>query len=53
VGLIIHAGLASGLRTFYPDLKKTYYQDMFPNIELLQYVNCPVYIFHGRNDKQI
>jgi hypothetical protein len=52
-GLIVHAGLTSGLRVICPELKKTPYEDIFPNIDLMPFVNCLVYILHGREDRQI
>ena len=27
--------------------------DFFPNIQMIKYVNCPVFVIHGLNDKEI
>lgn len=52
-GLIIHSGFSSGLRVMCPNLETTPYEDFFPNVNLMQYVNCLVYIFHGQDDLMI
>ena len=52
-GLVIHSGLASGLRVPKPDLEITPNIDFFPNIDLIKFVNCPIFIIHGSEDKLI
>jgi hypothetical protein len=51
-GLVIHSGFMSGLRIIDPNMD-FYKCDLFPNIELLEYVNCIVFIIHGMKDIQI
>lgn len=50
--LIIHSGLASGLRVIAPEMKSNK-KDFFPNSDLIQYVNCPIFIIHGSQDKEV
>jgi fermentation-respiration switch protein FrsA (DUF1100 family) len=52
-GLIIHSGLSSGLRILFPGMRKTPYYDVFPNVELIQNVQCPVFILHGTADNEV
>jgi dipeptidyl aminopeptidase/acylaminoacyl peptidase len=52
-GLIIHSGFSSGLRIMIPNIEKTHYKDIFPNINEIEYVNCPVFIIHGTKDNDI
>ena len=48
-GLVIHSGFMSGLRVIDPTLGFEKF-DLFPNLELLDYVNCMVFIIHGSKD---
>ena len=47
--LIIIINIASGLRIIEPECKKTPHYDLFPNVEMIKYVRCPVFIMHGKN----
>lgn len=52
-GLVLHAAFASGLRIIDINLKHNNKFDLFPNVHMLQYVNCPVFILHGEDDKEV
>ncbi|CAD8113767.1 unnamed protein product [Paramecium sonneborni] len=52
-GLIIQSGFSSGLRVISHKIDETPFYDMFPNIDQIQYVSCPVFIMHGANDNII
>ncbi|CAD8194172.1 unnamed protein product [Paramecium pentaurelia] len=52
-GLIIQSGFSSGLRVISNKIDETPFYDMFPNIDRIQLVSCPVFIMHGANDKII
>ena len=52
-GLILHSALASILRVFKPNIKKTHKNDLFPNIDLMKYINTYVFIIHGKKDSMI
>ncbi|CAD8117846.1 unnamed protein product [Paramecium sonneborni] len=52
-GLIIQSGFSSGLRMISIQIDQTPFYDMFPNIDRIQFVSCPVFIMHGANDKVI
>lgn len=52
-GLIIHSGFASGLRLVYPEMQRISKYDLFPTIEYIKYVECPILIMHGNADQQI
>ena len=49
-GLILHAGLMSGLRVVF-NLRWTLPFDKFPNIDRMKNIECPTYIIHGRRDE--
>ncbi|KAF5931351.1 hypothetical protein HYC85_032224 [Camellia sinensis] len=44
--VVLHSPILSGLRVMYP-VKRTYWFDIYKNIEKIPYVNCPVLIIHG------
>ncbi|WCJ35760.1 Alpha/beta hydrolase domain-containing protein 17B [Euphorbia peplus] len=50
--LILHTPILSGLRVMYP-LKKTYWFDIYKNIDKIPSVNCPVLVIHGTDDEVV
>ncbi|XP_027012995.1 alpha/beta hydrolase domain-containing protein 17A [Tachysurus fulvidraco] len=51
--VILHSPLTSGMRVAFPDTKKTYCFDAFPNIEKVSKISSPVLIIHGTEDEVI
>ena len=49
-GIILQSSMASGLRVLDPGIMKTHSQDLFPNIDLIKFVNTHVFIMHGEQD---
>ncbi|CAL0321704.1 unnamed protein product [Lupinus luteus] len=47
--VILHSAVSSGLRVMYP-VKRTYWFDIYKNIDKIPFVNCPVLIIHGTDD---
>ncbi|KAK9107109.1 hypothetical protein Syun_023120 [Stephania yunnanensis] len=47
--VILHSPILSGLRVMYP-VKKTYWFDIYKNIDKIALVNCPVLVIHGTAD---
>ncbi|XP_028091228.1 alpha/beta hydrolase domain-containing protein 17C-like [Camellia sinensis] len=43
--VVLHSPILSGLRVMYP-VKRTYWFDIYKNIDKIPYVNCPVLIIH-------
>ncbi|KFG31269.1 alpha/beta hydrolase family protein [Toxoplasma gondii p89] len=53
-GVVLHSSIASGLRLFFDDIKKSPWFDAFPNVEKLKKVKrTPVLIIHGQLDRQV
>ncbi|XP_010551925.1 PREDICTED: protein ABHD17B-like isoform X1 [Tarenaya hassleriana] len=50
--VVLHSPILSGLRVMYP-VKKTYWFDIYKNIDKIPYVNCPVLIIHGTSDEVV
>ncbi|KAJ3677523.1 hypothetical protein LUZ60_003247 [Juncus effusus] len=50
--VILHCPLLSGLRVMYP-VKRTYWFDIYKNIDKIPLVRCPITIIHGTNDEII
>ncbi|OIW05432.1 hypothetical protein TanjilG_23258 [Lupinus angustifolius] len=46
---VLHSPILSGLRVMYP-VKRTYWFDIYKNIDKIPLVNCPVLIIHGTAD---
>merc|ERR1711924_63888 len=48
-GLILHSPLASAVRVLPHgrDVPKTPWYDIYPNVDLIKKVTCPVWIIHG------
>ncbi|XP_074136801.1 alpha/beta hydrolase domain-containing protein 17B isoform X1 [Sminthopsis crassicaudata] len=51
--VILHSPLTSGMRVAFPDTKKTYCFDAFPNIDKVSKITSPVLIIHGTEDEVI
>ncbi|XP_037537659.1 abhydrolase domain containing 17A, depalmitoylase a [Nematolebias whitei] len=51
--VVLHSPLTSGMRVAFPDTKKTYFFDAFPNIEKVSKIPSPVLIIHGTEDEVI
>ncbi|KAJ8761156.1 hypothetical protein K2173_001212 [Erythroxylum novogranatense] len=51
-GVVLHSPILSGMRVFYP-VKKTYWFDIYKNIDKMGMVNCPVLIIHGTSDEVV
>lgn len=49
----MHSGLSSGLRVVKQDMQKTPFYDIFPNVDLIKNVQCPIFIMHGKEDEVI
>ncbi|VVB04456.1 unnamed protein product [Arabis nemorensis] len=47
--VVLHSAIASGLRVMYP-VKRTYWFDIYKNIEKISSVQCPVLVIHGTSD---
>lgn len=41
------------MRVLNIDLKKTPPNDFFPNIDLINYSRCPIFIIHGQDDEEV
>lgn len=53
VGLVIHSGLMSGIRTLNPELKKSWWFDLYPNVDTVKQVQAPLMVVHGTNDEDM
>ncbi|XP_072245790.1 alpha/beta hydrolase domain-containing protein 17A [Leuresthes tenuis] len=51
--VVLHSPLTSGMRVAFPETKKTYCFDAFPNIEKVSKITSPVLIIHGTEDEVI
>ncbi|GLU01719.1 hypothetical protein SLE2022_190080 [Rubroshorea leprosula] len=47
--VILHSPIMSGLRVIHP-MKRTYWFDIYKNIDKIPCVNCPVLVIHGTAD---
>ncbi|KAJ6936403.1 alpha/beta hydrolase domain-containing protein 17C-like [Populus alba x Populus x berolinensis] len=47
--VVLHSPIASGLRVIYP-VKRTYWFDIYKNIDKIPFINCPVLVIHGTAD---
>ncbi|CAA6671333.1 unnamed protein product [Spirodela intermedia] len=47
--VVLHSPILSGLRVLYP-VKRTYWFDIFKNIDKIRSVSCPVLVIHGTDD---
>ncbi|KAI7747944.1 hypothetical protein M8C21_030569, partial [Ambrosia artemisiifolia] len=51
-GVVLHSPILSGLRVLYP-VKRTYWFDIYKNIDKISLVNCPVLVIHGTSDEVV
>ncbi|XP_024974437.1 alpha/beta hydrolase domain-containing protein 17B-like [Cynara cardunculus var. scolymus] len=47
--VVLHSPILSGLRVMYP-VKRTYWFDIYKNIDKITLVRCPVLVIHGTAD---
>lgn len=47
--VVLHSPIMSGLRVMYP-VKRTYWFDIYKNIDKIPFVSCPVLVIHGTAD---
>ncbi|PSS30543.1 Protein ABHD17C like [Actinidia chinensis var. chinensis] len=47
--VVLHSPILSGLRVMYP-VKRTYWFDIYKNIDKIPLVECPVLVIHGTAD---
>ncbi|KAB1206662.1 Alpha/beta hydrolase domain-containing protein 17B [Morella rubra] len=50
--VILHSAILSGLRVMYP-VKRTFWFDIYKNIDKIPLVNCPVLVIHGTEDEVV
>ncbi|XP_010279333.1 PREDICTED: protein ABHD17B-like isoform X2 [Nelumbo nucifera] len=50
--VVLHSPILSGLRVLYP-VKRTYWFDIYKNIDKVGMVNCPVLVIHGTADEVV
>lgn len=51
-GVVLHSPILSGLRVLYP-VKRTYWFDIYKNIDKIGMVTCPVLVIHGTADEVV
>lgn len=51
-GVVLHSPILSGLRVMYP-VKRTYWFDIYKNIDKIGQVSCPVLVMHGTHDEVV
>ncbi|GFZ18931.1 alpha/beta-Hydrolases superfamily protein [Actinidia rufa] len=51
-GVVLHSPILSGMRVLYP-VKRTYWFDIYKNIDKIGMVNCPVLVMHGTADEVV
>ena len=52
-GLILHSPILSGVRVLSPKRGILACFDIFPNIDRIQRVQCPVFVMHGEEDSEV
>ncbi|XP_042485465.1 alpha/beta hydrolase domain-containing protein 17C [Macadamia integrifolia] len=50
--VVLHSPILSGLRVLYP-VKRTYWFDIYKNIDKIGLVTCPVLVIHGTTDEVV
>lgn len=50
--VVLHSPILSGVRVMYP-VKRTYWFDIYKNIDKIGHVSCPVLIMHGTADEVV
>ncbi|KAH7533944.1 uncharacterized protein LOC107416039 [Ziziphus jujuba] len=51
-GVVLHSPILSGLRVLYP-VKRTFWFDIYKNIDKISMVSCPVLVIHGTSDEVV
>ncbi|XP_063935867.1 uncharacterized protein LOC108226578 [Daucus carota subsp. sativus] len=51
-GVVLHSALLSGLRVIYP-VRRTYWFDIYKNIDKIPLVKCVVLVIHGTSDEVV
>ncbi len=52
-GVVIHSGIMSAFRVLKPLCRKTYWFDLFPNVDVVQECEAPVFVIHGVQDYEV
>lgn len=50
--VVLHSAILSGLRVMYP-VKRTFWFDIYKNIDKIPIVACPVLVIHGTEDEVV
>ncbi|KAF7136086.1 hypothetical protein RHSIM_Rhsim08G0180900 [Rhododendron simsii] len=50
--VVLHSPILSGLRVMY-SVKRTYWFDIYKNIDKIPFVKCPVLVIHGTSDEVV
>ncbi|KAA0039416.1 hypothetical protein IC582_020640 [Cucumis melo] len=50
--IVLHSPILSGVRVMYP-VKRTFWFDIYKNIDKIPLVNCPVLVIHGTADEVV
>ncbi|KAJ9677952.1 hypothetical protein PVL29_022748 [Vitis rotundifolia] len=50
--VVLHSPILSGLRVMYP-VKRTYWFDIYKNVDKIPLVQCPVLVIHGTADEVV
>ncbi|XP_065874238.1 uncharacterized protein [Euphorbia lathyris] len=50
--VVLHSPILSGLRVMYP-VKRTYWFDIYKNLDKIPLVRCPVLVIHGTSDEVV
>ncbi|KAM0940817.1 putative serine aminopeptidase, S33, alpha/Beta hydrolase [Dioscorea sansibarensis] len=50
--VVLHSPILSGLRVMYP-VKRSYWFDIYKNVDKIPLVNCPVLVIHGTSDEVV
>ncbi|KAH1129477.1 hypothetical protein J1N35_000855 [Gossypium stocksii] len=51
-GVVLHSPILSGMRVLYP-VKRTYWFDIYKNVDKIGAVNCQVLVIHGTADEVV
>jgi len=51
-GIVLHSAFTSGMRVLTPS-RLLSCLDIYPNIDRIQHVSCPVWVIHGRLDQEV
>ncbi|XP_038885658.1 alpha/beta hydrolase domain-containing protein 17C-like [Benincasa hispida] len=51
--VVLHSPILSGLRVLYPTLKKTFWFDIYKNVDKIPLIDCPVLVIHGTEDEVV